>query len=155
MELTEPQVQLVLLALLVLQVQTVQMALMELLVLKDQQAQLVLQELRALLVQQEQLVLTVPMEPMAQPQPLPLARSRLELLVAVQALPTVVLPLLLFLTSRFLGALRVLQALKAQLDQMPLWRWGQPLSVQAVLQQEPSVTTPRKTGLRVTTAISG
>jgi|TARA_R100000455_G_C6207326_1_gene76014 hypothetical protein len=164
MELTEP---LVLLALLVLpvqqvqqehkvqQVQTVQMALMEPLVLRGQQVQLVLQELRALQAQQEQLVLTVPMEPMAQLQRLLLAQLRLEPLVAVPALPTAVVPLLLFLTSRSREEPLVQQALKVQLVQTPLLRWGQLLSVQAVLRREPSVTTPRKTGLRVTTVISG
>ena len=88
------------------------------------------------------------MELMAQLRPLLLARLPLELLAVVQALLTAVLLLLLFLTSQSLGALQVLQALKAQLDQMLLSRWGQLLSVQAVLQQEPSVTTPQKTGLR-------
>tara|TARA_Y100000015_G_C2379322_1_gene84168 strand:- start:59 stop:562 length:504 start_codon:yes stop_codon:yes gene_type:complete len=161
------QGQLVLQALLVLQVQqaqrvhkaqqvqTVLMALMEPLVLRDRQAQLVLQELLGLQVLQEQLVLTVLMEPMVQLQPLPLARLRLELLVAVQALPTAVVPLLLFLTSRSREELLAQQALKVQLVQTLLSRWGQLLSVQAVLRREPSVTTPRKTGLRVTTVISG
>tara|TARA_Y100000310_G_C20426101_1_gene689144 strand:- start:134 stop:703 length:570 start_codon:yes stop_codon:yes gene_type:complete len=141
-----------------LKVQQAQMELTEqmvLLDLRDQQVPLELQVQQEPRVQQEQLALTVPMEPTVQLRPLLLARLRLEPLAVVQALLTAVLLLLLFSTSRSLGELLELLALKVQLDQMLLSRWGQLLSVQAVLQQELSVTTPQKTGLRATTAMSG
>jgi len=139
----------------VLMVQTVPMALMELLVLRDQQEQLELQAQQELRVQQEQLALMVQMELMVQLQPLLLAQLQPELLAAVQALLTAVAPLLLFSTSQFLGEPLVQQALKVQQVQTLLLRWEQPLSAQEALQQEPSVTTPQKTGLRATTVVSG
>ena len=135
-----------------------QTALMEVMVqpaLKDQQVQRELQAQQELRVQQEQLVLTELTEQMAQPQPLLLARLRLGLLAVVQALPIAVLLLLLFLISRSREELQAQRDLKGLLDQMLLLQWGQLLSVQAVLRQELFVTTPRKTGLRATTVISG